>query len=274
MTETQQQTPAFKAGEIHKAIVEVMKEVGAVAKGKTSDSSAGSYKYRGIDDIYNAVNPAFAHQGIFTTNEILKAEHVAIVTGSGKSATECRLTTRWYFWASDGSWVSIDTEGVGRDTQDKAANKAMAAAHKYALVQILALPTAEPKDSEDPEIDITAEERRRQQQRPAPAPARPATPAPQPQHAAPPAKASPAPATPAAPAAPAAPRPAAAESAQLAATEIQALADMLSGADGAQQLADAWASVMAQQKKIGHADMKKLRDIWIARSTPAPAASK
>ena len=40
------------------------------------------------------------------------------------------------------------------DSGDKAANKAMSAAHKYALLQVFCIPTEEPKDSENEHHEI------------------------------------------------------------------------------------------------------------------------
>ena len=50
------------------------------------------------------------------------------------------------FVATDGSQVSCVVEGEGMDSGDKASNKAMAVAHKYALLQVLMIPTEEQKD--------------------------------------------------------------------------------------------------------------------------------
>ncbi len=42
----------------------------------------------------------------------------------------------------------------GMDSGDKASNKAMSAAHKYALLQVFCIPTEEPKDSENEHHEI------------------------------------------------------------------------------------------------------------------------
>jgi hypothetical protein len=41
------------------------------------------------------------------------------------------------------------------DSGDKAANKAMAVGHKYALLQALAIPTTEPKDPENDSHEVS-----------------------------------------------------------------------------------------------------------------------
>jgi hypothetical protein len=50
------------------------------------------------------------------------------------------------FFAEDGSNIECTVMGVGMDSGDKAANKAMAIAHKYALLQIFCVPTIENDD--------------------------------------------------------------------------------------------------------------------------------
>lgn len=259
--------PEFKGGKIHAAIIAAMKGVEKISKTRKSDASTGGYSFRGIDDIYNELHDVLAEAGIFSTSRILKAEHVAIKTSSGKDATETRLTVRWYFWAEDGSFVCHDTEGVGRDTQDKAANKAMSVGHKYALIQILAIPTADAKDPEDARHDAAVDARRPQS----------GPPAQRPQAGPPPQRSSPAPAAPAGqpPKQPAAAAPQGAAPAQQsapAANQEEAaklekdLDAKLKGAANKEALAAAWAEVMKMQKKLTKEGLFKLRSAWQERT--------
>ena len=47
---------------------------------------------------------------------------------------------KFTFYATDGSNVSTQARGEGMDSGDKASNKAMAVAHKYALTQTFTIP--------------------------------------------------------------------------------------------------------------------------------------
>ena len=58
------------------------------------------------------------------------------------------LKVQYTFHADDGSGVDVVTVGEGMDSGDKAANKAMSAAQKYAFLQTFCIPTEEQKDSE------------------------------------------------------------------------------------------------------------------------------
>ena len=63
----------------------------------------------------------------------------------------CRI--KYTFYAEDGSFIEAVTVGEGMDSGDKATNKAMAIAFKYACFQVFCIPTEEMKDpdSEIPE---------------------------------------------------------------------------------------------------------------------------
>ena len=56
------------------------------------------------------------------------------------------LKVKFTFYADDGSNVSATVVGEGMDIGDKASNKAMSAAFKYACFEVLCIPTEEMKD--------------------------------------------------------------------------------------------------------------------------------
>jgi hypothetical protein len=57
---------------------------------------------------------------------------------------------KYTFYAKDGSSISAVVIGEGMDSGDKASNKAMAVALKYALLQVFCIPT---EDTKDPDAD-------------------------------------------------------------------------------------------------------------------------
>lgn len=141
---------------IYTKMQEVMKSVGVVDKGQKNSSQG--YKFRGIDDMLNAVHPALIKSSVFMTVDVLeKTEQLKEVTRSnGKSGIDkhVSLLVRYTFHAEDGSSVSSTVAGEGLDSGDKATNKAMSAALKYAFIQTFCVPTADldDADSETPEI--------------------------------------------------------------------------------------------------------------------------
>lgn len=131
---------------IHAALIDIMRAVGPIAKSQRNEQQ--SYNYRGIDAVYNAVHPYFAQYGVYSTSTVLKAEHRESKSEKGKPLLHAILTMRFTFWAADGSSVSTEVVGEGIDyAGDKASNKAMSVADKYAILQLLKIPTA----SLDPE---------------------------------------------------------------------------------------------------------------------------
>ena len=59
------------------------------------------------------------------------------------------LTVQHRFYAHDGSFIDVVTIGEAMDSGDKASNKAMSAAMKYALIELLAIPTEGDNDTEN-----------------------------------------------------------------------------------------------------------------------------
>jgi hypothetical protein len=144
--------------EIYSRMAAVMAEVNAIGKGKTNTQQG--FKYRGIDDVYNALNPLLARQGLFCAPEVLSKTREERTNKNGTVLAFTCLRMRYTFWAPDGSSVSCVVEGEGMDSGDKSSNKAMAIAHKYALLQTFCIPTEDMKDP-DAEVHEVAPDPRR-----------------------------------------------------------------------------------------------------------------
>ena len=133
---------------IYLAMANMMKEVEAIGKDKTNQQQ--NFKYRGIDQVYNALNPLFAKYDIFTLPKVLNSEREERTNKNGTTLFYSRVTMEYSFCHSDGSYVSCSVIGEGMDSGDKATNKAMAIAHKYALLQTFCIPT---EDMPDPDAE-------------------------------------------------------------------------------------------------------------------------
>ena len=101
-------------GLIYQAIPAIMAELPSIYKGRKN--SAQNYSFRGIDDVYNAVNPVMAKHGVFMRAEMLgepKREERPSKSGDGAGSglsssmsfgsavgmqNICRIA---YFWAID-----------------------------------------------------------------------------------------------------------------------------------------------------------------------------
>lgn len=126
---------------IYEAIPKIMDEIGAVGKNKRNEQ--GKFNYRGIDDVMNALNPAMANNGIFVVPEVVRSEYLTRATNKGGTVNVAILTVNFTFYAQDGSCVTATTVGEAMDSGDKATNKAMAIALKYACFQTFMIPTEE-----------------------------------------------------------------------------------------------------------------------------------
>ncbi len=131
---------------IYQAINEVMEACGAV--GKDAKNQQQGYKYRGIDDVMNALNPALRKAKVFASPEVLESTREERHTAKGALLIYSIAKIKYTFYAADGSSVSAIVIGEGMDSGDKSMNKAMSAAYKYALFQVFCIPTEEMVDSE------------------------------------------------------------------------------------------------------------------------------
>ena len=129
---------------IYEAISSVMEEIGAI--GKTSKNSQQGFMYRGIDAVMNAINPALVKHKVFIVPEVLEQTRDERQTKSGSVLIYSICKVRFRFYAQDGSYVEAITIGEGMDSGDKATNKAMSIAFKYACFQVFCIPTEEMVD--------------------------------------------------------------------------------------------------------------------------------
>lgn len=131
---------------IHEAIVKVMHDCGAV--GKDAFNQQQKFKYRGIDAVMNALNPAMKKNGIFAVPHVTDVHREERESRNGGVLIYTVATVRYTFYATDGSSIDAVVCGEGMDSGDKSMNKAMSAAFKYALFQTFCIPTEEMIDSE------------------------------------------------------------------------------------------------------------------------------
>lgn len=130
--------------DIFETIDLIMKEVPAI--GKTKQNTKQNYKFRGIDDVMNKLQPIFAKYKLFVVPEVLEQTREERKTSMGGTLLYSICKIKYTFYAEDGSHVEATVIGEGMDSGDKASNKAMAIAFKYALFQVFCIPTEELKD--------------------------------------------------------------------------------------------------------------------------------
>ena len=131
---------------IYESITKIMEEVPAI--GKNQINAQQKFKFRGIDDVMNALQPLLAKNKVFIVPEILEQTREERTPSKGGNLIYSICKIRYKFYAEDGSSIEAVTIGEGMDSGDKATNKAMAIAMKYALFQVFCIPTEEMKGSD------------------------------------------------------------------------------------------------------------------------------
>ena len=161
---------------ILQALLAVQGDIGAegIAKGRRNQQQG--YNFRGIDDIYNALNPIYTKNGLFVLPRMLERTQEERTARSGSALFYVTVTAEFDFTAAaDGSFRTVRTYGEAMDAADKATNKAMSAAYKYAVMQTFAIPTeGEENDADATTPEPLPREVGRQPPRPPQQPPRPA----------------------------------------------------------------------------------------------------
>lgn len=125
---------------IYEAMAKIQAELGAITKDKRCTQGA-NFAYRGIDDVYNALNPLLGKHGVFVLPSAGERTTEGRTTKNGAYMEVVTVKMTYRFCHKDGSFVECATIGEAMDSGDKATNKAMSVAHKYAVLQTFCVPT-------------------------------------------------------------------------------------------------------------------------------------
>ena len=95
-----------------------MEDVGAI--GKDSLNGQQGFKYRGIDTVMNALNPAFIKHRLFVVPEVMDQTREERRTAKGGMLYIRSRRMKYTFYAEDGSHIEAVVVGEGMDSGDKA----------------------------------------------------------------------------------------------------------------------------------------------------------
>lgn len=163
------------------AIHQVMRAVTYVPKtGDYEGGRSGTYKFRKYDDTAAAIGKAFRDYGVFVQTKTLERRITdydkPFSNGGSQRWNDVYVEMRYIFTSlEDGSELTVESYGQGKDNSDKATAKAMTMALKTALTQAFMIPTDEPDPDSDRPGDAPQDDYSRpvgqgqgqQQQRPA-----------------------------------------------------------------------------------------------------------
>lgn len=135
---------------VYKAIAEVMTAFSkeGISKDRTNSQGA-TYKFRGIDDVLNALSGHLSKAGLVVIPRVLSRECVERTTKNGGAIFYTNVDVEFdLVSAEDGSKHTARVQGEAMDTSDKSTNKAMSAAYKYMAFQTFCIPTEGDNDAD------------------------------------------------------------------------------------------------------------------------------
>lgn len=144
---------------IYTAISNVMAEIGAIPK----DKQGNGFKYRGIDDVMDALHPILSKNKVFIVPEVIDQSREEKQSKSGGALNYSICKIKYTFYADDGSNISATVIGEAMDSGDKATNKSMAIAFKYACFQVFCIPLEDDPDKDSHELKGKKPEAQQQQ---------------------------------------------------------------------------------------------------------------
>ena len=134
---------------VYECIAEVSAELAQAGISKTRQNAQQGYKFRGIDDVYNALAPIIAKHKLVIIPRILARSLMERTTKNGAALFYVTVEAEFDFVSAiDASKVTARTFGEAMDSADKATNKAMSAAYKYAAFQTFCIPTEGENDAD------------------------------------------------------------------------------------------------------------------------------
>ena len=140
----EQQTPA-----VYAAISAVQAALAKQGIAKARKNQQQGYSFRGIDDVYSALAPLLAEHRLCILPRVLSRTVTERATQRGGALFYVTVDVEFDFVAAtDASKHTVRVQGEAMDSADKATNKAMSAAYKYACLQAFCIPTEGDNDAD------------------------------------------------------------------------------------------------------------------------------
>jgi hypothetical protein len=147
--------PAATPNAVLAAIHHVMEDLAKAGVGKLKTNQSQNFKYRGVDDVMDAVAPSLSRHKLVILPSVLEHNIVERESRSGGKVFHATLKLIYEFICPvDGSVKVVGPiYGEAMDSGDKAINKAMAIAYKYLCVQTFCIPiTGDDPDANSHEV--------------------------------------------------------------------------------------------------------------------------
>jgi len=137
---------------VYEAIAAITGELSQIGISKSSKNLQQGFMYRGIDAVYNTLAPLLSKHKLNILPRCLTRESTERQTAKGGLLMYVVVHAEFDFVsAEDGSKHTVAMFGEAMDSGDKATNKAMSIAYKYAAFQAFCIPTEE--TAQDPDAE-------------------------------------------------------------------------------------------------------------------------
>lgn len=134
---------------VYQAIADVMRTMAKTGISKDRNNAAQGFKFRGIDDVLNALARVLAENRLCILPRVVSRAVTERTNSKGNALFYVTLEVEFdLVSAIDGSAHTVRTVGEAMDSGDKATNKAMSAAYKYMAIQTFAIPTEGDNDAD------------------------------------------------------------------------------------------------------------------------------
>lgn len=131
-------------GGLHEALSKAIADCG---EGVSKERTAQGYKFRGIDQVLNFLNPIMArHQLALVPHNVTDEQVIERQTKAGGAAYFARAKVEFRLYHSSGESLPAMAWVEAMDTSDKALNKVMSIAWKYAAIQTFCIPVEDVAD--------------------------------------------------------------------------------------------------------------------------------
>jgi hypothetical protein len=142
--------PEPQAQNVVEALARVTRDLPGIGHDQRAPDEHGGYAYRGIEQITEHAGPLLAKHGVVFIPQVESIE-IRERAVDETMWTDTILTVRYQICGPGGPTDRVDAVviGIGRDSADKGANKALTQAFKYALIQTLCV--ADSRDDADGE---------------------------------------------------------------------------------------------------------------------------
>lgn len=126
---------------VYQAIQAVAAQMAKDGISKSRDNKQQGFKFRGIDETLNALAPVLSTHGLVILPRMVERTMVERESRNGGVLFSVVVAAEFDFVSSaDGSTHTVRTYGEAMDSGDKATNKAMSIAFKYAAFLAFCIP--------------------------------------------------------------------------------------------------------------------------------------